>query len=153
MTIPVILLAFANDEGDRLDNLEVERKAIAAALQSFDDRFFIRVVAEPSASIDDLFALFDRFPDQVAIFHYGGHADGTALKLEAAGGANEVAHAGGLAQMLGLSKALKLVFLNGCATHDSAIKQDIHFDGGIAAAVENFAGKYGGNDGHDLSLL
>lgn len=118
MTIPVVLLTFANDQGDHLENLEVERKSIAAALQSFDDRFFIRVAAEPSAGIDDLFALFDRFPDQVAIFHYGGHADGTALKLEAAGGGNEMAHAGGLAQMLGLSKALKLVFLNGCATHD-----------------------------------
>ena len=118
MTIPVVLLAFANDQGDHLENLELERKSISAALQSFDDQFFIRVAAEPSASIDDLFALFDRFPDQVAIFHYGGHADGTALKLEAPGGANEIAHAGGLAQMLGLSKALKLVFLNGCATHD-----------------------------------
>ena len=118
MTIPVVLLAFANDQGDHLENLELERKSISAALQSFDDQFFIRVTAEPSAGIDDLFALFDRFPDQVAIFHYGGHADGTALKLEAPGGANEIAHAGGLAQMLGLSKALKLVFLNGCATHD-----------------------------------
>ena len=118
MTIPVVLLAFANDRDDHLENLELERKSICAALQSFDDRFFIRVNAEPSAGIDDLFAKFDRFPDQIAIFHYGGHADGTALKLEAAGEGNEIAHAGGLAQLLGLSKSLKLVFLNGCATHN-----------------------------------
>ena len=72
MTIPVVLLAFANDQGDHLENLELERKSISAALQSFDDQFFIRVQAEPSASVDDLFALFDRFPDQVAIFHLVG---------------------------------------------------------------------------------
>ena len=118
MTTPVVLLAFANDQDDHLENLVRERKSIAEALRGYEDQRFLRLQVEPNAGIDDLFGLFDRFADQVAIFHYAGHADGAALKLEVAGGASETAHAGGLAQMLGLSKALKLVFLNGCATHD-----------------------------------
>lgn len=118
MTTPVVLLAFANDQDDHLENLVRERKSIGEALRGYEDQRFLRLQVEPNAGIDDLFGLFDRFADQVAIFHYAGHADGTALKLEVAGGASETAHAGGLAQMLGLSKALKLVFLNGCATRD-----------------------------------
>lgn len=118
MTAPVILLTFANNQGDYLENLVRERKAIGAALSHHEDQRFIRVHVEPDAGIDDLFDLFNRFPDQVAIFHYGGHADGTALQLMTATGASETAHAGGLAQLMGLSTALRLVFLNGCATRD-----------------------------------
>jgi len=115
---PVILLTFANNQGDYLENLVRERKSISAALCGYEDQRYIRVHVEPDAGIDDLFDLFNRFPDQVAIFHYGGHADGTALQLMTASGANETAHADGLAKLMGLSKALRLVFLNGCATRD-----------------------------------
>ena len=73
---PVVLLAFANDEGNHLDNLVRERKTISDALSSFEDNSYIRLHVEDDAGIDDLFGLFDRFTDQVAMFHYGGHADG-----------------------------------------------------------------------------
>ena len=66
---------------------------------------------EESASVDELFEALVRFKDRVAIFHYGGHADGTMLQLE--GGAG---HANGIAGLLGEQANLKLVFLNGCAT-------------------------------------
>jgi hypothetical protein len=118
MPVPVILLTFANNQGDYLENLVRERKSIGAALRTYEDQRYLRLHVEPDAGIDDLFDLFNRFPDQVAIFHYGGHADGTALQLEAPGGGNEAAHAGGLAQLMGLSTTLRLVFLNGCATRD-----------------------------------
>jgi hypothetical protein len=118
MSVPVILLTFANNQGDYLENLVRERKAISAALSEYEDQRYIRVHVEPDAGIADLFDLFNRFPDQVAILHYGGHASGTALQLVAADGTNETAHADGLAQRMGLSKALQLVFLNGCATRD-----------------------------------
>ena len=117
MSIPVILMGFANDPGNHLAMLTRERKAICGALSSYEDQRFIRVQAEASAGLDDLFGLFNRFTGQVAIFHYGGHADGTALQLETPGG-KELAHAGGLAQLMGQSAGLKLVFLNGCATGD-----------------------------------
>lgn len=117
MSIPVILMGFANDPGNHLAMLTRERKAICNALSSYEDQRFVRVEAEASAGLDDLFGLFNRFTGQIAIFHYGGHADGTALQLETAGG-KEMAHAGGLAQLMGQSAGLKLVFLNGCATLD-----------------------------------
>ena len=50
------------------------------------------------------------------MLHYGGHADGSVLDLQAAGGGNVAAHGEGLAQLLGTLPNLKLVFLNGCAT-------------------------------------
>ena len=136
MTVPVILLTFANNQGAFLENLVQERKGICDALQSFDDSRYIRLQVEPNAELEDLFELFDRFPDQVAIFHYGGHADGNALQLESPGGGNAVAHAGGLAQLLGLSKALKLVFLNGCATRDQ-VKSLL--DHGVKAVIATSA--------------
>lgn len=129
---PVILLAFANDEGNHLDNLVRERKAISDALGKFEDNSYIRLHVEADTGIDDLFGLFDRFTGQVAMFHYGGHASGAALDLETAGGANEAAHAGGLAKMLGLSDALQLVFLNGCATQGQV---KALLDAGVKAVI------------------
>lgn len=129
---PVILLAFANDEGNHLDNLVRERKTISDALGTFEDNSYIRLHVEDDAGIDDLFGLFDRFTGQVAMFHYGGHASGTALDLETAGGANEAAHAGGLAKMLGLSDALQLVFMNGCATQGQV---KALLDAGVKAVI------------------
>ena len=57
-----------------------------------------------------------RYRDRVAIFHYGGHADGYGLLLESAAGRIAAADAGGLAAFLGRQRGLKLVFLNGCST-------------------------------------
>lgn len=131
MSIPVILLGFSNDADNHLAMLTRERKAICAALSDYDDKRFIRVQAEASAGLDDLFGLFNRFAGQIAIFHYGGHANGTALQLEKPGGA-ELAHAGGLAQLMGSSAGLKLVFLNGCATRDQ-VKALI--DNGVPAVI------------------
>jgi hypothetical protein len=113
---PVILLAFANDPEDRLKNLRRERQSIERALFHADDSQAIKLVKAEQTSTDYLFEQFSVHADRVAIFHYGGHANGGALRLESEGGAAETAHAGGLAQLLGMQKGLKLVFLNGCAT-------------------------------------
>ena len=113
---PVVVLAFSNDRDDYLKMIVRERKSIFKALQGHDDRRTIKVYKEENTSIEDIFDLFNRYADRIAIFHYGGHASGTFLQLEAAAGQAELAHAGGLAQLLGQSTALQLVFLNGCAT-------------------------------------
>ncbi len=113
---PVIVLALANDASDHLSMLTRERKAIGEALQSYEDNRYIRVHVEPAAGIDDLFGLFNRFADNIAILHYAGHASGTALNLETPAGGNETAHAAGLAKLMGAAPSLQLVFLNGCAT-------------------------------------
>lgn len=115
-TTPVIILAFANDPDDYLKNIRRERQNLFAALRPQADRRAVNVYKEEETSTEALFKLFSDYADRVAIFHYGGHANGTALRLESVGGAAETAHAAGLAQLLGLQKGLQLVFLNGCAT-------------------------------------
>jgi hypothetical protein len=113
-----VILAFANDQDAYLPMIVKERKGIAKALQEHDDRRYIKVVKEENTSIKDIFDLCTRYADRVAIVHYGGHASGTQLQLEAATGAAEMANATGLAQLLGQQRGLQLVFLNGCATLD-----------------------------------
>jgi hypothetical protein len=118
-TTPIVVLAFANDQDAYLQMIVKERKAISKALQDYDDRRYVKVVKEENTSIADLFDLCARYANRVAIFHYGGHASGTQLQLEAAAGAgSELANATGLAQLLGQQTSLRLVFLNGCATLD-----------------------------------
>ena len=115
-TTPVVILAFANDQDDYLKNIRRERQNVFAALRPQADRRAINVYKEEDTSTEALFKLFADYPDRVVILHYGGHANGTGLRLEAGDGSGEQAHAEGLAQLLGLQKNLKLVFLNGCAT-------------------------------------
>lgn len=128
---PVVLLAFANDQDAYLQMIVRERKAIAKALQEYDDRRYIKVVKEENTSVKDVFDLCTRYADRVAVFHYGGHADGTQLQLEA-GGRAEMAHAAGLAQLLGQQQSLQLVFLNGCATLEQVRTL---FDAGVRAVI------------------
>ncbi|MFN8574475.1 MAG: CHAT domain-containing protein [Gemmatimonadaceae bacterium] len=111
MTAPVVFLAFSNDQNAHLALLTRESKDVFTALRELDQQDFIKVHREESADIDELFDALVSFKDRLAVFHYGGHADGTTLRME--GGA---AHAQGLAGLLGAQPNLKLVFLNGCAT-------------------------------------
>ena len=76
----------------------------------------VQVETDASATLEDIFEIFNQYDQQVAIFHYGGHAAGTQLQLEARDGSAKAAYAGGLAQLLGQQESLQLVFLNGCAT-------------------------------------
>jgi CHAT domain len=119
---PLIILAFSNDQDAYLPMIVRERKNIFNALQDYHDKGSIQVHKEENTSIEDIFDLFNRYSDRIAIFHYGGHANGTHLQLEAGVGKAEMADATGLAQLMGQQKALQLVFLNGCATQDQVEK-------------------------------
>ncbi|MDX1406801.1 MAG: CHAT domain-containing protein, partial [Saprospiraceae bacterium] len=116
MTRPVIYLAFANDRDQYLQMINQERKQISRALQAHTKEGRIQLVTEASSTIEDIFQEFHTHDHEVAIFHYGGHATGTHLVLEAADGSSASAQSTGLASLLGSQKQLKLVFLNGCAT-------------------------------------
>jgi len=111
MSTPVAFLAFANDPDAPLKQLERESAQVFDALSELNRNDFVRIHREEIADSEKIFARLLSFKDRVAIFHYGGHADGTTLRLE--GGA---AHARGLAGLLGEQANLKLVFLNGCST-------------------------------------
>ncbi len=128
----VIVLAFSNDPGNYLPMITRERKNICKTLQMHHDKNYIEVYHEPSASLEDLFKLFNDYRDRIVIFHYGGHAGGSHLQLENSAGEPQSAHAVGLAQLLGQQKQLQLVFLNGCAT----LKQvDMLLSAGVGAVI------------------
>lgn len=124
---PVIFLAFANDQDAHLEKLKQEGKDIYRTLQSLHDQQYIELYREESAAIDDIFYNFNRYKDRVAIFHYGGHASGTHLRLE-----DRDANAGGLAKMFGEQTALQLVVLNGCSTRNQVTRL---LDAGVRAVI------------------
>ncbi len=122
---PVIFLAFANDRANGaryLRNLPLEHDQLREALRPAEQLGLCEVVERANASIKHLFDVFQdrRYRDRIAVFHYGGHADGYQLLLEAAQPAHEVAHAGGLVAFFARQKGLQLVFLNGCTTQQQA---------------------------------
>ncbi|MCB0629621.1 MAG: CHAT domain-containing protein [Lewinella sp.] len=116
MTKPTIFLAFANDRDAYLPLINRERKNIYRALRRHDDEGLIKVEKEASSTLDDIFDIFQSYPDEVCIFHYGGHAGGEHLQLESDDASAQQAYAAGLAELLGQQQNLQLVFLNGCAT-------------------------------------
>ncbi|MBT8115981.1 MAG: CHAT domain-containing protein [Arenicella sp.] len=111
--LPVVYLAFANALDDHLAKLKEESREIFKSLHGLQKDNKIWVHREESSQVDELYEDLMAYDQDIVIFHYGGHADGSMLQLEGGAGA-----AGGLASLLGQQKNLKLVFLNGCATKD-----------------------------------
>ncbi len=128
MTKPIIYLAFANERSGPngkgyLRNLGAELDGIRKALRPAELGGLIQVVFDPNAGINNILDTFATYRDQIAIFHYAGHAEDYRLILEnVAEDRNEYAHREGLAKFLGNQKGLNLVFLNGCSTRDHALK-------------------------------
>lgn len=116
MPKPVIFLAFSNERDAYLPTINRERKNIVRTLRRHHDAGLIQVEAEASSTLEDIFEVINRYDQQIAIFHYGGHAGASSLQLEDSQGNAQEAFAGGLAQFLGQQESLQLVFLNGCAT-------------------------------------
>jgi tetratricopeptide (TPR) repeat protein len=118
---PVIFLAFANDRDDTigyLRNLPDEARRLREALEPAEQAGLCEVVVRSNSTAADIFKLFQdpRYRNRVAIFHYGGHANGYELLLESTTGTAATAHADGLAAFLAQQRGLQLVFLNGCST-------------------------------------
>jgi hypothetical protein len=113
MNSPVVLLAVADDQ---LPALAAERDAIETALRMLAAGGAITKETIGNPSADKVFAVMNAYRGRVAVFHYGGHANGTALRFVPEPGDTEIAEAGGLAGLFGGEAALQLVFLNGCAT-------------------------------------
>lgn len=124
---PVIFLSFANDKDAYLSNLRLEEDNIYEILQQSHDNGFIEIYNRGRATIEDIFTQFTRFRDRIAIFHYGGHANGTQLRLE-----DTRADASGLAQLIGQQANLHLVFLNGCSTYGQV---QTLLDNGVKAVI------------------
>ena len=118
---PIIFLAFANDRFDKrryLRNLPQELRLVREKLNEAERAGLCEVLVRTNTTHDDLLNVFqnEAYRGRIAIFHYGGHAGDYELLLETPEGSPHRAHAGGLAEFLGLQNGLQLVFLNGCST-------------------------------------
>lgn len=108
---PTIFFAFADHLTDSLPSLIEEKSEVSDLLLPLDARDFINLVVNESTSVESLVSILTEYQDQLAIFHFSGHANGELLEMS-----NIPAFANGLAGLLGMAKQLKLVFLNGCAS-------------------------------------
>lgn len=121
MSLPIILLAFANDrQGAFLRGIAEENKAILEALQPAIDKNRCEVVVIPDATADDIIEAFQRHRGRVRIFHYGGHADGFGMLVSSGDGKVESVHGASFADFLRQQAGLQLVFLNGCSSQGQA---------------------------------
>lgn len=124
----VAFLAFANDDKDFLSGLKDESKAVYEALLPVEEKYKSLIIRrEESAENNDIAYYLGRYKDRVAIFHYGGHANGKQLSFE-----GETGNAEGLSNLLGLQKKLRLVFLNACATKEQA---SLYIRSGVKAVI------------------
>lgn len=132
---PIIFLAFANDKVDNaryLRNLPLELDGIRKVLQPAVKEGLCEVIERANVSIEQIFDIFQTYKERIAIFHYGGHADGYQLLLESSNlvgfenlpdlSANRVAHGEGLVSFFARQKGLKLVFFNGCSTQQQSLE-------------------------------
>jgi formylglycine-generating enzyme required for sulfatase activity len=122
---PIIFLAFANPHSGSsgyLRNLAEEARQLRATLDGADVRPLCEVVVRENATVSDILDVFQdaRYRNHVAIFHYGGHADGYRLLLQTVANEPVPADAGAIASFLGQQTGLELVFLNGCSTQPQA---------------------------------
>ena len=134
---PVIFLSFANDRDDSvsyLRNLPDETRRLRDVLERAENAGLCEVVVRTNSTAEDIFKVFQdpRYRNRVAIFHYGGHANGYQLLLESAAGQVALADAGGFAAFLSQQQGLQLVFLNGCSTQLQT--QDL-LDANITAVI------------------
>lgn len=120
MNSPVIILAFAFDRsgesGGYLRALASEKHAIEAALRPAERAGLCRIVAVPDVTVEALCRVFDLYNDEIAGFHFAGHAGPVQLQFNTAEGALVDALSDGIAQRLGEMRALRFVCLNGCST-------------------------------------
>lgn len=122
---PVIFLAFANDRQESvryLRNLAEEAGRLQRILGEARRAGLCDLVPRQNVTLQDVLDVFQdpEYRNRIAIFHFGGHANGYQLFLASAVGRPAPAYAGGLAAFLGQQTGLQLVFLNGCSTEAQA---------------------------------
>ena len=113
---PVILLSYANDPQNlsrHLPALEKEKDILEKIFGRYEKNNDIQIQPLYSSTPKNLVTNLNIHKDDLLIFHFSGHADGTLLELESGDLTKE-----NLANILAGEKRLKLVFLNACKTFD-----------------------------------
>ena len=95
--LPVVFLAFANDRDDTvgyLRNLPEETRRLRDVLEPAERAGLCEVVVRSNCTAADIFKVFQdsKYRHRIAIFHYGGHANGYQLLLESADGKTATVH-------------------------------------------------------------
>lgn len=115
------MFAYANERAadERfLRNLGEEYRRVMEVLRPIGEQGRCAIVDLPFASIDQVLAAWQRNARRVALFHFGGHADGKNLLFEAPDGPAAATAAGPFAAFIGGTTPPHLVVLNGCSTAD-----------------------------------
>lgn len=106
---PVFLFVFANDHSHSLQ-IDEEWRQAEQALQQAEDAGKLTFNLTPSTTLEDIWHKFNRFHNQIAVFHYGGHSNEQGLNLS-----DTTLRGKNLATLIGQEQQLKLAFLNGCS--------------------------------------
>ena len=119
----VIYLAFANSEQDKLPFLSEEDEAVYKMLTARALAGGFIVDREPYATPQKIVEALEKYKDNLAIFHFSGHAGPNKLLVN-----DDLIYAKGIADLLEYSakkNVLKMVVLNGCSTYGQvkALKQ------------------------------
>lgn len=145
--IPIILLVFSNETKKKqgggkheryLAALSAEKQAIKQAIDQANEKLEapfcrLKILEGRRANIQEIYDTFNLNNGQIVVFHFAGHADGYQLLLQSADEEKtEVANAGGLVSFFRQQTSLKLIFLNGCETHQQAKEL---YDLGIPAVI------------------
>src|SRR5687767_2436316 len=102
----VIFLAFANGRDDSvgyLRNLPEEARRLREILEHAQENGLCELVLRQNTTLEEILDVFQdsEYRNHIALFHFGGHANGYQLLLETAAGRSAAADAGGLAAFLG----------------------------------------------------
>ena len=116
MNKAVILLVFANDKNQPLDEIGKESQAIRKILRdglgADKNHAHFEIELLPYSSPQDLFEELRRFNNQIVILHFAGHTNSELWQLH-----EGMVNANGMAEVLKLQQSIQLLFLNGCNNH------------------------------------
>ena len=107
----VIFLSYANSQQDPLPTLQEEDDRAYQMLARREAERHFRLHRDSFTTIPKISEYMALFQDDIAVFHYSGHAGKDRLLLDDA-----AANAAGITHLLGRCPNLKLAVLNGCST-------------------------------------
>jgi hypothetical protein len=107
----LLFLSYANSRQNPLPALEEEDTIVYSTLARRMAEGHLRLHRDSYTTLSSVTKFLTQFQDEIALFHYSGHAGATQLLLE-----DDIANAEGIAGLLGRCPRLRLVILNGCST-------------------------------------
>jgi hypothetical protein len=113
MGLPLVIIAYANNQLQPLQSLRAEDEEVHQYVQSRSAIQPFRIIRESFSTRERLAEILATPEDRenLLVFSYSGHAAGDRLVTE-----GEATHAKGLANLLSQCPNLKLIVLNGCST-------------------------------------